>query len=70
MEMNITLNEDQVDKVLYIMQREVYQTEQYIERFRKAGNNEAAEFFEQTLKDETRIFNSILKQFQDGTNNL
>lgn len=70
MEMNITLNEDQVDKVLYIMQREVYQTEKDIERFRKAGNNEAAEFFEQTLKDETRIFNSILKQFQDGTNNL
>ena len=68
MPMNITLEENQVDKLLYILQQEIFRTEKDIAQFYRAGKTEVAEFVKETYQDETRMFNRLLEQFIDYRN--
>lgn len=64
MQVTITLNEAQLDKLLYLVMEEIYQIEN-IKWFYDEGQTDEAEFLEEICRDEKRLFDSMLKQIID-----
>ena len=63
MKMNITLNEDQIDHLISILQRDLYQRKADIGMFTDKGQFDTAEYFEELFLEEKRLTQAIIDQF-------